>query len=218
VFIVAVGLAIRFFPRMHEQETVSAAKQEQLMTLQDELEQATFGGGCFWCTEAIFRELKGVHSVVSGYSGGHVSNPSYEEVCEGTTGHAEVIQITFDPKVISFVALLEVFWRTHDPTTRNRQGNDVGPQYRSVVFYHNDEQKRVAQELMAELDASGVFEKPIVTEIAPFAAFYRAEGYHQNYYERNPKQPYCFMLIRPKLAKFRKIFQDKLKGEVSSTQ
>lgn len=177
------------------------------------LARATFGGGCFWCTEAVFQQLNGVRAVVPGYSGGWVKNPSYRQVCSGTTGHAEAVQITYDPAVISYEDLLEVFWQTHDPTTRNRQGNDLGPQYRSVVFYHTDEQKRLAEQFKRQLDAAGVFPRPVVTEIAPFAEFYRAEAYHQNYFRDNPAQPYCQAVIRPKLEKFRKVFAGKLKAE-----
>lgn len=172
---------------------------------------ATFGTGCFWCTEAIFQQLNGVLKVSSGYSGGHVKNPSYKEVCEGTTGHAEVIQVLYDPTKISFDELLEAFWQSHDPTTLNRQGNDVGPQYRSVVFYHNDEQKEKAEKYKAELDKSKAFDKPIVTEISPYSVFYVAENYHQDYYNNNGSQPYCYYVIRPKLEKFNKVFKDKLK-------
>jgi peptide-methionine (S)-S-oxide reductase len=173
--------------------------------------RATFGAGCFWCTEAVFQQLKGVQSVVSGYSGGSVKNPTYHQVCTGTTGHAEAIQVTYDPTVISYEELLEVFWQTHDPTTANRQGNDVGPQYRSVIFYRTDEQKRLAEEYRQKLNAAGIFSAPIVTEIAPFAEFYRAEGYHQNYFADNSAQPYCRAIIRPKLDKLKKLFQEKLK-------
>jgi peptide-methionine (S)-S-oxide reductase len=172
----------------------------------------TFGTGCFWCTEAIFQQLNGVFSATSGYSGGHVDNPTYKEVCEGTTGHAEVIQIVYDPSKITFDELLEVFWQTHDPTTLNRQGNDVGPQYRSAIFYHNDEQKRKAEEYKAKLDESKAFNNPIVTEITPFSKFYKAENYHQDYYNNNGSQPYCQYVIRPKLDKFKKVFKDKLKN------
>ena len=179
--------------------------------MSDKLETATFGSGCFWCTEAVFQDLKGVHKVESGYSGGHVRNPSYREVCNGTTGHAEVIQITFDPEVISFEDLLYVFWRTHDPTTLNRQGADVGTQYRSAVFYHNEMQKAAAEKSKKETDESGLWANPIVTEITPFTNFYKAEDYHQNYYLSNPYQPYCQMVIDPKISKFRKAFADKLK-------
>ena len=177
----------------------------------DNLQKATFGSGCFWCTEAIFERLNGVKSVVSGYSGGKVENPTYEEVCTGTTGHAEVTQITYNPEVISFDELLEVFWKTHDPTTLNRQGNDVGPQYRSVIFYHNDEQKKLAEKYKVALDKSGAWEKPIVTEISPLINFYPAEDYHQEYYENNPNQGYCAFVIAPKVEKFEKVFKDKLK-------
>ena len=177
----------------------------------DSLQVATFGSGCFWCTEAIFERLNGVVKVESGYSGGKVENPTYEEVCTGTTGHAEVTQITYDPSVISYDELLEVFWKTHDPTTLNRQGNDVGTQYRSVIFYHNEEQKELAEKYKAELDKSGVWDNPIVTEISPFTNFYPAEGYHQDYYENNPAQPYCSFVITPKVEKFEKVFKDKLK-------
>ena len=177
------------------------------------LQKATFGSGCFWCTEAFFQRLKGVHSVVSGYSGGESKNPTYEDVCSGTTGHAEVTQITYDPKLISFAELLEVFWQTHDPTTMNRQGNDVGTQYRSAIFYHNDEQRKLAEHYKAELDKSGAFRGPIVTEITPFKEFYPAERYHQNYFNLNGSQPYCAMIIRPKVDKFEKVFHDKLKTE-----
>jgi len=173
-------------------------------------ETATFGTGCFWCTEAVFQQLKGVLKVSSGYSGGHVDNPTYKEVCEGTTGHAEVIQVVYDPSVISYDTLLEAFWQSHDPTTLNRQGNDVGPQYRSVVFYHNAGQKEKAEKYKARLEAEKVFDKPIVTEISPFSKFYVAENYHQDYYNQNGSQPYCYYVIRPKLEKFKKVFADRM--------
>jgi peptide-methionine (S)-S-oxide reductase len=172
---------------------------------------ATFATGCFWCTEAIFQELKGVYKAVSGYSGGHVANPSYEEVCKGTTGHAECLQIIYDPKVISFDELLEVFWESHDPTSLNRQGNDIGTQYRSAIFYHNAEQKQKAEHYKAELDKSGAYNKPIVTEITAFSNFYPAENYHQNYYNTHGSAPYCSLVIRPKVEKFEKVFKNKLK-------
>jgi peptide-methionine (S)-S-oxide reductase len=171
----------------------------------------TLGTGCFWCTEAVFQELEGVVSATSGYSGGHVANPTYEEVCAKTTGHAEVIQVVFDPTKISVDDLLEVFWQTHDPTTLNRQGNDVGPQYRSVIFYHNDEQRTKAEEYKAKLDKSGAWEKPIVTAVEPYKNFYKAEDYHQNYYKNNGSAPYCYFVIRPKVEKFEKVFKNKLK-------
>ena len=174
------------------------------------IETATLGAGCFWCVEAVFQELKGVERVVSGYTGGSVQDPTYEQVCNGTTGHAEVIQITFDPEVITFEDLLYVFWRTHDPTTLNRQGPDVGSQYRSAIFYHNEAQKSIAEKSKQETDAAGLWPNPIVTEISPFTKFYAAEGYHQNFYRSNPNQPYCRVMIDPKIKKFRKEFQEKL--------
>ncbi len=174
-------------------------------------EKTTFGAGCFWCVETIFSKLKGVVQVVSGYSGGTKENPTYKEVCNSNTGHAEVCQITFDPSIISFDELLEVFWKTHDPTTLNRQGADVGTQYRSVVFYHNDEQKSLAEKYKSKIEEAGIFDAPIVTEIKPIINFYPAEEYHQNYYEENSAQPYCSMVISPKLKKFKQVFTDKLK-------
>mgnify|MGYP003339738122 FL=1 len=171
----------------------------------------TLGTGCFWCTEAVFQQLEGVEKATSGYSGGHVENPTYEEVCNKTTGHAEVIQVVFDPKKISVDELLEVFWQTHDPTTLNRQGNDVGPQYRSVIFYHNEEQRQKAEDYKAKLDKSGAWDKPIVTAIEPYKNFYKAEDYHQNYYKNNGNAPYCYFVIRPKVEKFEKVFKAKLK-------
>ncbi len=174
---------------------------------------ATFGTGCFWCTEAVFQQLKGVVKVTSGYSGGGVDKPTYKQVCSGTTGHAECLNIEYDSSVISFDELLEVFWQTHDPTTLNRQGGDVGTQYRSVIFYHNDEQKQKAEKYKAELDKSGAFNDPIVTTLEAFTRFYPAEDYHQNYYNDNKNtNPYCSMVIRPKLDKFEKVFKNKIKG------
>jgi peptide-methionine (S)-S-oxide reductase len=175
------------------------------------LEKATFGAGCFWCVEAVFQDLKGVQQVVSGYAGGTVENPTYRQVCNGTTGHAEVIQISFEPEIISYEDLLYIFWRTHDPTTLNRQGADVGSQYRSAIFYHDEQQKAIAEKSKQETEASGLWPQPIVTEIVPFRNFYPAEDYHQNYYRDNPYQPYCQMVIDPKIRKFRKEFQGKLK-------
>ncbi len=175
--------------------------------------KATFGAGCFWCTEAVFQQLKGVQTVVSGYSGGAVPNPTYRQVCTGTTGHAEVIQVTYDPNVISYAELLEVFWQTHDPTTPNRQGHDRGSQYRSVIFYHSEQQKQLAEAYKAKLDAAGAFPAPIVTEVVPFTALYRAEAYHQNYFADNPRQPYCRTIIQPKVDKVRQVFRDRLKAE-----
>lgn len=174
-------------------------------------EKATFGMGCFWCTEAIFQQLKGVKKVESGYSGGTVSNPTYEDVSSGQTGHAEVIQVTYDPAVISYKDLLEVFWKMHDATTLNRQGADVGTQYRSVIFYSNADQKSLAEKYKNELNAQNAFGKPVVTQVAPLKNFYKAEDYHQNYYKLNGSQPYCRIVIKPKMDKLEKIFKDKLK-------
>jgi peptide-methionine (S)-S-oxide reductase len=174
---------------------------------------ATFGTGCFWCTEAVFQELDGVLKVTSGYSGGHVVNPTYEQVCEKNTGHAEVVEVVYDPAKISFDELLEVFWQTHDPTTLNKQGNDIGPQYRSVIFYHNAGQRQKAEKYKADLDKSGAFNKPIVTAIEPFKNFYTAEKYHQDYYNNNGAAPYCYYVIRPKLEKFEKVFKHKLRNK-----
>ncbi len=172
--------------------------------------KATFGSGCFWCSEAVFQRLEGVQSVKSGYSGGHLENPTYKQICEGTTGHAEVIQVEFDENKISFTDLLEVFWKTHDPTTLNRQGNDVGTQYRSVIFYHDDSQKSEALSYKKQLDDSGAWKDPIVTEISPLGKFYPAEDYHQNYFNENGSQPYCSFVIAPKIQKFQKEFKSKL--------
>ena len=194
--------------------TQNTSMPQEMIPAGVQTETATFGTGCFWCTEAVFQELKGVYKVTSGYSGGTAKNPSYEEVCSGTTGHAECLQIVFDPKVISFKELLEVFWEAHDPTTLNRQGNDVGTQYRSVIFYHNPEQKKLAEEYKAKLDKSGAYNNPIVTEITPFTNFYAAEDYHQDYYRLHGSQPYCAFVIRPKVEKFEKVFKDKLKTPV----
>ena len=172
---------------------------------------ATFGTGCFWCTEAIFQQVEGVKKVTSGYSGGYVANPTYKEVCTGTTGHAECLNIVYDPSKISFDELLEIFWQVHDPTTLNRQGGDVGTQYRSVVFYHDEKQKATTEKYIRELDKSGAWSNPIVTKLEPFEKFYPAEDYHQNYYNNNTGQGYCQMVIRPKLEKFEKVFKNKLK-------
>lgn len=180
-------------------------------TKMKELQTATLGGGCFWCTEAVFLELKGVESVVSGYSGGKVKNPTYREVCSGLTGHAEVIQIKFDPAVVTYEEILEVFFNTHDPTTLNKQGADEGTQYRSVVFYHNEDQKQIAEAYKKQLNTSKVFRQPIVTEISSFSVFYPAEDYHQNYYALNPEQGYCQYVVRPKVEKFRKQYSARLK-------
>ena len=173
---------------------------------------ATFGAGCFWCVEAVFQQLDGVLKVTSGYSGGHLANPTYEQVCSKKTGHVEVCQIVYDPLKITFGQLLEVFWKTHDPTTPDQQGNDRGPQYRSVIFYQNEEQKRLSEEYKAELNKSGVWSKPVITSIEPLKNYYEAEDYHQNYFNANPDQLYCRYVIQPKLEKFEKVFKDKLKS------
>jgi peptide-methionine (S)-S-oxide reductase len=175
-------------------------------------ETATLGGGCFWCTEAVYDQLDGVTDVVSGYSGGHVNNPTYRQVCDGDTGHAEVVQVRFDPNRISFREILEVFFSTHDPTTLNRQGNDVGTQYRSAIFYHSDEQQRVATELINELHEARAYARPIVTEVTPFERFYPAEDYHQEYFARNGGQPYCQFVVAPKVSKFKKQYAARLKA------
>src|ERR687894_712076 len=173
-------------------------------------EVATLGGGCFWCLEAVYQELRGVEKVESGYSGGHVPDPTYREVCSETTGHAEVVQVTFDPGIVSYKDILEVYFTIHDPTTLNRQGADVGTQYRSVIFYHTPEQKRIAEEVIAELEEAGVWEDPIVTEVTPSSAFYSAEDYHREYFQRNQREPYCQVVVAPKVAKFRKQNLDRL--------
>lgn len=196
--------------------SVAAFSQTKISTKGKPMEQyetATLGNGCYWCSEAVFQRLEGVISVVSGFSGGTVPNPTYEQVCTGTTDHAEVSQITFDPKKISYREILHVFWKTHDPTTLNRQGNDIGTQYRSVIFYHNEEQKQIAEAYKKELTEEKIWSDPIVTEITPFKQFYRAENYHQNYYNTHGDQPYCRLVINPKLVKFQKEFQQKLKKE-----
>jgi peptide-methionine (S)-S-oxide reductase len=185
------------------------------MNADNNKEVATLAGGCFWCLEAVFDELRGVEKVESGYSGGHAPNPTYRQVCAGTTGHAEVVQITFDPQVISFRELLQVFFTIHDPTTLNRQGADVGTQYRSAIFFHSPGQKKIAEEVIAEMTTAKVWDDPIVTEVTEFSEFYPAEEYHRDYYQRNPQQPYCQMVIAPKVAKSRKHFLAKLKRKTN---
>lgn len=219
LMVVAVVVAVSTFlvyghSEQPQAEVASAQEVEaaNLMAADKKLEKATFGGGCFWCTEAVYQELQGVYSVTSGYSGGKGANPTYKEVCGGFSGHAEVIQVEFDPQEISYAKLLEVFWKTHDPTTLNRQGADMGTQYRSVVFYHDDQQKQVATQLKARLGESGAFDDPIVTEITELEQFYPAEDYHQDYYRLNSSQGYCRAVIAPKLGKFRKAFESDLKS------
>jgi len=186
--------------------------QQNIKIMNDKkFEVATLGAGCFWCVEAVFSRVKGVEKVESGYSGGKISNPTYKEVCSGLTGHAEVIQVTFDPEVISFAKILEIFFKTHDPTTLNRHGADMGTQYRSAIFFHSDEQKKVAQEVKDMLNRAKIWNDPIVTEISPFTKFYKAEDYHQDYFANNKNQPYCQMVITPKVGKFEKLFKDYLK-------
>lgn len=196
----------------HKTDNGATVDRESTATIPDGFDRATFGSGCFWCTEAVFQQLDGVHSVVSGYTGGQVKNPTYEQVCSGSTGHAEAVQVVYDPTVVSYAELLEVFWQTHDPTTPNRQGHDVGTQYRSVIFFHGEEQRRLAEHYKQKLTESNAFDAPIVTEIAPSTQFYPAETYHQNYYALNSRQPYCVAIIRPKLEKLRAVFRDKLKS------
>lgn len=192
---------------------VLASESSQQTNSNDTVAVATFGAGCFWCVEAVYQNVNGVIKVESGYSGGQVKNPSYKEVCNGTTGHAEVCQITFDPRVVTFGQLLEVFFEVHDPTTLNRQGADVGTQYRSVVYYHNEEQKRLTELAIAAGNSSGVWEDPIVTEVSAFDTFYVAEDYHQNYFNEHGEQPYCRMVVRPKVDKFKKKFEALLKAK-----
>ncbi|GET29131.1 peptide methionine sulfoxide reductase MsrA [Prolixibacter sp. SD074] len=210
-FILLAGIIASFsFPKNGNQDGHAQQKAPN-MNEKAKYDTATFGTGCFWCTEAIFSELKGVKEAISGYSGGTVKNPSYREVCTGKTGHAECIQVIYNPKVISYPELLKVFWQTHDPTTLNRQGHDVGTQYRSVIFYHNEKQKEFAEGYKKKLNSAGIWDNPIVTEITKFEVFYPAEDYHQKYYENNSTQPYCRLVVTPKLEKFRKVFKDKLK-------
>ena len=186
-------------------------EDEKIINESENMDTITLGAGCFWCVEAVFSELKGVESVVAGYAGGTVKNPSYDEVCKGKTGHAEVAQISYDPSQISLADILQVFWQTHDPTTLNRQGADVGTQYRSVIFYHTKEQGKLSLQYKTELSESGAWENPLVTEVLPIPKFYRAENYHQDYYLQNGDQQYCKYVIQPKLHKFRKVFASKLK-------
>ncbi len=189
------------------QEKSIKSKMETL----SKYETITLGAGCFWCVEAIYDRVNGVISVTSGYSGGHTENPTYKEVCTGETGHAEVVQVVYDPNIIPFAKILEIYFKTHDPTSLNRQGADAGTQYRSIIFYHNEEQKKVALEVKELLNKSGLWSEPIVTRIEPFTTFYKAENYHQDYFANNAKQPYCQMVVNPKVEKFEKLFKDYLK-------
>lgn len=214
VLVLFVMMTALHFNSCAQKETNRYISEEVTMGTKTKLDTATFGAGCFWCVEAIFQQVRGVINVESGYSGGSVENPTYSEVCTGTTGHAEVCRVTFDPSVVTYRDLLEVFWQTHDPTTLNRQGADVGSQYRSVIFYHNDEQLKQAEETKLKLTAEHIWENPIVTEIVSFKTFYKAEDYHQEYYDQNASQPYCSIVITPKIDKFRKVFKDKLKTEI----
>ena len=214
IFALIILIIYTVLQNFYAQQSSNHNFRERIMANENKnFETATFGSGCFWCTEAIFQNLKGVERVTSGYSGGTKENPTYKEVCSGNTGHAEVIQVVFDPAVINYNELLEVFWKTHDPTTLNRQGNDVGTQYRSVIFYQNENQKKLAEYYKAELEKSKIWDDPIVTEIVPYKNFYTAEDYHQNYYEQNTSQPYCSFVITPKIEKFKKVFKEKLKVE-----
>jgi peptide-methionine (S)-S-oxide reductase len=210
----AISAIISCAQNNHQDKTMRTTTKPQsaASSTNGKTDTATLGTGCFWCTEAIFEQLEGVLSVTSGYSGGHIDHPTYEQVSNHSTGHAECVQIIFDPAKITFDELLEVFWQVHDPTTLNRQGADVGPQYRSVIFYHTEEQKQKAEKYKAALNESGAYDKPIVTTIEPFTKFFPAEDYHQEYYANNKnKNPYCSIVIRPKLEKFQKVFKDKLK-------
>jgi peptide-methionine (S)-S-oxide reductase len=203
-----LGGAVALSARFTRPQTPSTLEPDEVPP---GMARATFAGGCFWCTEAVFQQLRGVQLVLPGYCGGSVQNPTYRQIGSGSTGHAEAVQVTYDPAVISYEELLEVFWQSHDPTTPDRQGHDVGPQYRSVIFCHTPEQQRLAEHYKHRLDASGAFPSPIVTEIVLFKEFYRAEDYHQNYFARNSSQPYCRVVIGPKLEKLRKAFADRLK-------
>ncbi|MES2838022.1 MAG: peptide-methionine (S)-S-oxide reductase MsrA [Bacteroidota bacterium] len=203
-----------FSCKSNTNETKSISKNTNYMETKNNAstDTATFGAGCFWCVEAVFQQIKGVDTVISGYSGGHVKNPAYREVCNGTTGHAEVCQIVFNPQLVSYDELLEAFWLSHDPTTLNRQGNDTGTQYRSAIFYHNDEQKQKAESYKEKLNKENAFGKPVVTEIAEFKVFYKAEDYHQNYFNLNGEESYCRFVVGPKVDKFKKVFsKEKLK-------
>jgi peptide-methionine (S)-S-oxide reductase len=218
IAVAATGLLARASAQDTDQPSAPSGQQSATggdAPAADRLETATFGSGCFWCTEAVFERLKGVKSVVSGYSGGELPRPTYDQVSSGTTGHAEVVQITFDPATISYGDLLRVFWQTHDPTTLNRQGPDVGTQYRSAIFYHSDEQHKIAEQYKRQLNEGGTFEAPIVTEITAYKHFFPAEKYHQDYFDVNPAQRYCALVISPKVEKFQKEFKDLLRDKAA---
>lgn len=206
-----IGFALLSCQGLNINADANPTENHSLMQQSENISQATFGSGCFWCSDAIFSRLRGVQSVTVGYSGGLLTEPTYEQVKTGTTGHAEVIRIEFNPDEISFVRLLEVFFKTHDPTTLNRQGADVGTQYRSVIFYHDQQQKEMAERILESLDKAGIWENPIVTEISPLTNFYEAEAYHRNYFTNNPGQAYCNLVILPKVKKFEALFNDLLK-------
>ncbi len=213
-YIIAISLFALTACAQRKSNNKVTGKTIKKSVMNNNLDTATFANGCFWCTEAIFQDVKGVEKVTSGYTDGRTKNPTYKEVCTGETGHAEALQIVYDTASISFDELLEIFWKTHDPTTLNRQGNDIGTQYRSGIYFHNEDQKQKAEHYKIALDKSGAFDKPIVTEIKPFTVFYPAEDYHQEYFNNNEgKNPYCSIVIRPKVDKFRKVFKDKLKSE-----
>jgi peptide-methionine (S)-S-oxide reductase len=213
--IIALAMGGRSLAAPPRDSAKNSSESEAKAASPTAFQKATFGAGCFWCSDAVFRQLKGAHSVVAGYSGGLTEYPTYEQVCSGWTGHAEVVQITFDPEVISYDELLEVFWKTHDPTTLNQQGPDIGTQYRSVIFFHDDKQKKLAEHYKRELDKEHAFRKPIVTEIVEFEKFYPAEDYHQNYYNTHRGDAYCAAVVRPKVNKVKKVFKDKLSADVA---
>lgn len=209
--LIALHLAACQRGRVEQSKTFQSMNQTRTTESENKTDTATFGAGCFWCTEAQFQQLEGVKKVESGYSGGFLENPTYQQVCTGNTGHAEVTNIYYDPSRITYDELLAAFWVAHDPTQLNRQGNDVGTQYRSVIFYHNEEQRQKAEEYKRKLNEEKAYDAPVVTEISPFTRFYKAEDYHDNYYNQNSSQPYCMFVVKPKLEKFKKVFKDKLK-------
>lgn len=209
-FIITISLVFGFTINCQQKNEENMMQNADIKN-NNNLKEATFGGGCFWCTEAVFQRIEGVEEVISGYSGGDIKNPSYREVCTGRTGHAEVIRVLYDPEKVKYEELLEVFFKTHDPTTLNRQGNDVGTQYRSVIFYHDEQQEKIAKEVKEKLSKAGIWTDPIVTEISPVKNFYKAEEYHQNYFNNNKNQPYCRIVIIPKLEKFEEVFGEMVK-------